>query len=127
MKDFGVSAVCSTPNYFLYLVQKAEEAWASTSAIFPLRAGAFIDEPWSDAMRRRIEESAGIKAYNVYGLAEILGPGHRRRVLLNRTVCTSSKTTSIPRSSTPTPATRCPDGRGRPARAHHAEQRRRCP
>ena len=74
MKDFGVSAICCTPSYFLYLVEQAEKMGVDLGDL-PLRAGAFIDEPWSDAMRRRIEESAGIKAYNVYGLPEILGQG----------------------------------------------------
>ena len=74
MKDFGVSAICSTPNYFLYLIERAEKIGVDLGDL-PLRAGAFIDEPWSDAMRRRIEESAGIKAYDIYGLPEIVGPG----------------------------------------------------
>ena len=41
----------------------------------PLRAGCFGAEPWTDAMRRRIEAAAGIKAFDIYGLTEIIGPG----------------------------------------------------
>jgi phenylacetate-CoA ligase len=74
MKDFGVSAICSTPSYFLYLVERAEKMGLDLHEL-PLRAGAFVDEPWSEAMRRRIEESAGIRAYHLYGLPEIIGPG----------------------------------------------------
>ncbi len=74
MKDFGVSAVCSTPSYFLHLAERAEKIGVDLHEL-PLRAGAFVAEPWSDAIRRRIEESAGIKAYDVYALPEVLGPG----------------------------------------------------
>ena len=74
MKDFGVSAVCSTPSYFLHLAERAEKIGVDLGEL-PLRAGAFVAEPWSDAIRGRIEQSAGIKAYDVYGLPEILGPG----------------------------------------------------
>ena len=74
MKDFDVSAICSTPSYFLHLVERAEKIGVDLREL-PLRAGAFVAGPWSEAMRRRIEESAGIKAYEVYGLSEIIGPG----------------------------------------------------
>ena len=74
MRDFGVSAICSTPSYFLYLIERAEKIGVNLREL-PLRAGAFIAEPWSEAMRRRIEESVGIKAYEIYGLPEIIGPG----------------------------------------------------
>jgi len=74
MKDFSVSAICCTPSYFMYLVEKAEKLGIDLREL-PLRAGAFVTDSWSDAMRRRIEESAGIKAYDIYGLPEIIGPG----------------------------------------------------
>ena len=41
----------------------------------PLRIGVFGAEPWTESMRRRIEQAAGIKAYDIYGLSEIIGPG----------------------------------------------------
>jgi len=74
MKDFGVSAICSTPSYFLHLVERAEKAGVDLREL-PLRVGAFVGEPWSEAMRQRIEESAGIKAYDIYGPPEVIGPG----------------------------------------------------
>lgn len=74
MKDFGVSAICSTPSYFLHLVERAEKIGVDLREL-PLRAVALVAGPWSEAMRRRIEESAGIKAYDIYGLPEMIGPG----------------------------------------------------
>jgi phenylacetate-CoA ligase len=74
MKDFGVSAVCCTPSYFLHILDYAEEMGVDLREL-PLRAGCFGAEPWTDAMRRRIETVAGIKAFDIYGLTEITGPG----------------------------------------------------
>jgi phenylacetate-CoA ligase len=74
LKDLGVSAICCTPSYFLYLAERADRLGVDLREL-SLRAGVFVGEPWSEAMRQRIEESARIKAYDVYGLAEILGPG----------------------------------------------------
>lgn len=74
MKDFGVTAICSTPSYFLHLIEQAE-AMGTNLRDLPLRAGIFGAEPWTEAMRQRIEEAAGIKAYDIYGLSEIIGPG----------------------------------------------------
>ena len=72
MQDFGVTAICCTPSYFLHLVERGRELGANFSR---LRAGIFGAEPWSEAMRRRIEADAGVKAYDIYGLSEIVGPG----------------------------------------------------
>ncbi len=72
MQDFGVTALCCTPSYFLHLLEKGKELGVSFSK---LRVGVFGAEPWSDAMRRRIEAESGIKAYDLYGLSEIIGPG----------------------------------------------------
>lgn len=74
MKDFGVSAICATPSYFLHLVERAKKIDVDLREL-PLRAVALVAGPWSEAMRRRIEELAGIKAYDIYGLPEIIGPG----------------------------------------------------
>ncbi|MBK1649448.1 phenylacetate--CoA ligase family protein [Rhabdochromatium marinum] len=74
MRDFGVTALCATPSYFTYLVERAAELDADLRDM-PLKVGIFGAEPWSDAMRTRIEEAAGIKAYDIYGLSEIIGPG----------------------------------------------------
>ena len=74
LKDFGVSVFCSTPSHFLYLAQRAEKLGVDLREL-PLRVGIFVGEGWSEAARRRIEEAAAIKAYDVYGLAESIGPG----------------------------------------------------
>ncbi len=72
MRDFGVTALCCTPSYFLHLLERARETKAGLGK---LRVGIFGAEPWSDAMRRHIEEESGIRAYDIYGLSEIIGPG----------------------------------------------------
>jgi phenylacetate-CoA ligase len=74
MRDFGVTGVCCTPSYFLHLIERAHELGIDMHDL-PLRTGVFGAEPWSDNMRERIEEGAGIKAYDIYGLSEITGPG----------------------------------------------------
>jgi phenylacetate-CoA ligase len=74
MKDFGVTAICCTPSYFLHLIDQAAEAGINFKEL-PLRAGVFGAEPWTESMRRRIEADSGIKAYDIYGLSEITGPG----------------------------------------------------
>lgn len=74
MKDFGVTAICCTPSYFLHLIDQASEAGVDIKEL-PLHTGVFGAEPWTENMRRRIEEASGIKAYDIYGLSEIIGPG----------------------------------------------------
>jgi phenylacetate-CoA ligase len=74
MKDFGVTAICCTPSYFLHLIDQAQEAGVNLKEL-PLRAGIFGAEPWTESMRQRIEAESGIKAYDIYGLSEIIGPG----------------------------------------------------
>jgi len=74
MRDFGVTALCATPSYFLHVIERAGELGVDMKAL-PLRVGVFGAEPWSDAMRARIQADAGIKAFDIYGLSEIIGPG----------------------------------------------------
>ena len=74
MRDFGVTALCATPSYFLHVIERAGELGVDMKAL-PLRVGVFGAEPWSSAMRERIEADAGIKAFDIYGLSEIIGPG----------------------------------------------------
>ncbi len=74
MQDFGVTAICCTPSYFLHLVERAGEMGVDLKNL-PIRAGIFGAEPWSDAIRGYVEKAAGIKAYDIYGLSEIIGPG----------------------------------------------------
>ena len=74
MKDFGVTAICCTPSYFLHILDAAPELGINVKEL-PLRAGVFGAEPWSESMRQRIEAESGLKAYDIYGLSEIIGPG----------------------------------------------------
>ena len=74
MKDFGVTAICCTPSYFLHLIDRAEEMGISIKDL-PIHAGIFGAEPWTEAMRKRIEAVGDIKGYDIYGLSEIIGPG----------------------------------------------------
>jgi phenylacetate-CoA ligase len=74
MKDFGVTVVCCTPSYFLHIIDQARELGINLKEL-PLRAGVFGAEPWTESMRRRIEAESGLKAYDIYGLSEIIGPG----------------------------------------------------
>lgn len=74
MKDFGVTAICCTPTYFIHLIERSKELGVDIRQL-PLRAGVFGAEPWSEAMRQYIERESGIKAMDIYGLSEIIGPG----------------------------------------------------
>ncbi|MGI6087585.1 MAG: phenylacetate--CoA ligase family protein [Kiritimatiellia bacterium] len=74
LKDFGVTAICCTPSYFLHLAERAEEQGSNLRNL-PLRAGIFGAEPWTESLRTRIETMTGIRAYDIYGLSEIIGPG----------------------------------------------------
>ena len=74
MKDFGSTAICCTPSYFLHIIEQASELGIKLKEL-PLRAGVFGAEPWTESMRRRIEAESGLKAYDIYGLSEIIGPG----------------------------------------------------
>ncbi len=74
LRDFGATAICCTPSYFLHLIERAAGMGINFKDL-PLRAGIFGAEPWTESMRQRIEAESGIKAYDIYGLSEIIGPG----------------------------------------------------
>ena len=74
IRDFGVNAICCTPSYFLHLIEQAKELGIDLRDL-PIRAGVFGAEPWTQGMRERLEEGAGIEAFDIYGLSEIIGPG----------------------------------------------------
>jgi len=74
MQDFGATAICCTPSYFLHLIDQAQEIGVDLKRL-PLRVGVFGAEPWTESMRRRIEQDSGLRAYDIYGLSEIIGPG----------------------------------------------------
>jgi phenylacetate-CoA ligase len=74
MRDFGVTVLCCTPSYFVHLIERAGEMGLDMHDL-PLRVGVFGAEPWSESMRARIEADSGIRAHDIYGLSEIVGPG----------------------------------------------------
>ncbi|MCC6695536.1 MAG: phenylacetate--CoA ligase [Candidatus Hydrogenedentes bacterium] len=74
MRDFNVTAICCTPSYFLRLIERAGEMEIDMKSL-PLAVGVFGAEPWTEEMRQRIEEASNVKAYDIYGLSEIVGPG----------------------------------------------------
>ncbi len=74
MKDFGVTVITCTPSYFLHLIDKAEEMGVHIRDL-KVRAGIFGAEPWSEPMRKAIQDRSGIEAFDIYGLSEIIGPG----------------------------------------------------
>ena len=74
MHDFGSSVLCCTPSYALYLADAIKDSGLPRED-FKLKVGVFGDEPWTENMRKEIEEKMGIKAYDIYGLSEIAGPG----------------------------------------------------
>lgn len=73
MEDLGSTIICCTPSYALNLGEAIKEKGIKDK--LKLKAGIFGAEPWTEEMRRDIEESLGIKAYDIYGLTEISGPG----------------------------------------------------
>ncbi len=74
LRDFGSTVICCTPSYMLFLAETAQEQGIDIRDL-PLRIGVFGAEPWTEEMRREIENKCGIKATNIYGLSEIMGPG----------------------------------------------------
>ncbi len=74
MHDFGSTALACTPSYALYLAD-AMTASGIPREEFKLKTGIFGAEPWTENMRKEIEKKLGLKAYNIYGLSEVMGPG----------------------------------------------------
>ncbi|MDD5351372.1 MAG: phenylacetate--CoA ligase [Chthoniobacteraceae bacterium] len=74
MRDFGVTAFACTPSYFIHLIEYAAKMGVDMKTL-PLRVGIFGAEPWSEEMRCYIQREANIKAFDIYGLSEIIGPG----------------------------------------------------
>jgi phenylacetate-CoA ligase len=72
LQDFNVTAICCTPSYMVHLIERAKEAKIGFGR---LKVGVFGAEPWSESMRKHIEAESGIRAHDIYGLSEIIGPG----------------------------------------------------
>lgn len=74
IRDFGVTAFHATPSYALYIAETAKKLGIEPGTL-PIRIGLFGAEPWSVNTRKELEKSFGIKAYDSYGLSEMMGPG----------------------------------------------------
>jgi phenylacetate-CoA ligase len=74
MHDFGSTVLACTPSYALFLAEAIEESGIKRDDL-KLRVGVFGAEPWTENMRREIEEKLRIKAIDIYGLSEVIGPG----------------------------------------------------
>ena len=72
--DLQATILCCTPSYAAYLAETMKEMGLTPEQI-PLKAGIFGAEAWSEEMRRDIEKTLGIKAFDIYGLTELSGPG----------------------------------------------------
>ena len=73
LKDFGIDILCCTPSYALYLAEEIANAGIKKGEL-KLKAGVFGAEPWTEEMRTEIQDKLGIKAFDIYGLSEIMGP-----------------------------------------------------
>ena len=74
IKDFKADTLCCTPSYAVYLADEFKKAGISVDEL-NLKQGFFGAEPWSEEMRVKIQEGLGLKAFDIYGLSEISGPG----------------------------------------------------
>lgn len=74
MQDFGSTAIACTPSYSLFLAEALEESGIDPESL-KLKVGIFGAEPWTENMRKEIESRLKIKAIDIYGLSEIIGPG----------------------------------------------------
>ncbi|PKN04945.1 MAG: phenylacetate--CoA ligase [Deltaproteobacteria bacterium HGW-Deltaproteobacteria-9] len=74
LQDFGPTAICCTPSYALNLAEQGTAMGVDMRKL-ALRVGIFGAEPWTEKMRGEIEKVLNIKAFNIYGLSEIMGPG----------------------------------------------------
>lgn len=74
IRDFGSTFICCTPSYALYLAETMQEMGITKDDI-RLKGGLFGAEPWTEEMRQEIESKLGLKAFDIYGLTEIIGPG----------------------------------------------------
>ena len=74
LQDFEPACLACTPSYAMYIAETMEKMGVDAKKL-PLRCGIFGAEPWTEEMRQQIEEKLDIKAYDIYGLTEVMGPG----------------------------------------------------
>ncbi len=75
MEDWGTTAIGGTPSYTLVIAETAAEEGIDLRSRMKVRVGFFGAEPWTEGMRREIEERFGLEAFDIYGLTEVIGPG----------------------------------------------------
>ena len=75
MEDFGATAIGGTPSYTLVVAETAVREGVDLRSRMKVRVGFFGAEPWTEGMRREIEERFGLEAFDIYGLTEVIGPG----------------------------------------------------
>jgi len=75
MQDMQSDVLCCTPSYALTIAEQVEKAGLVPGKDIKLKAGVFGAEPWTQAMRDSIEAKLGLRAHDIYGLSEIMGPG----------------------------------------------------
>jgi phenylacetate-CoA ligase len=75
MQDFGCTVLTCTPSYALVLAEAIEEAGLDPKKDLKLRIGFFGAEPWTDKMRQEVERRLAVEAFDIFGLAEVIGPG----------------------------------------------------
>jgi phenylacetate-CoA ligase len=74
LQDFGSDAICCTPSYAMFIGEAVRDKGIDPKSL-KVRTGVFGAEPWTEGMRKKIEELLEIRAYDIYGLSEIAGPG----------------------------------------------------
>ena len=75
MEDLGATVIAGTPSYTLVVAETATEEGIDLRSRMKVSAGFFGAEPWTEGMRREIEERFGLEAFDIYGLTEVIGPG----------------------------------------------------
>ena len=74
MRDFGATVVSCTPSYFVHVIEESHKYGIDMKKL-PLRIGVFGAEPWSEKMRKFVQDNTNMEAFDIYGLSEIAGPG----------------------------------------------------
>ncbi len=74
MRDFGTTVIACTPSYFIHMIEESQKYGVDMKSL-PLKIGVFGAEPWSEQMRQYMQKHTNIKAFDIYGLSEIAGPG----------------------------------------------------
>lgn len=75
IEDFGATVITCTPSYALVIAEEAMEMGVDIKKRWKLRAGIFGAEPWTEKMRRELENKLNLEAFDIYGLTEVIGPG----------------------------------------------------